>query len=110
MMEYNFHNGPVRSQISTSMRVKLENCFIDRSSNRFRDIHTSKFADLEHVSEGSGAIRWQVSDFLSNGNCSVCSIAHRLRDILQSRTIPNTLTLKVKSRYRSRKTELTPFH
>ena len=36
----------------------------------------------------SGAIRWQIYDFLSDGNSNVYYVAHRLRDIRKWRKMP----------------------
>ena len=35
----------------------------------------------------SGVMRWQMPDFLSDGNSNVCSISHRLPNIRKSRKL-----------------------
>ena len=57
----------------------------------FRDIYISKLMTLEMQVKimtyniRSGAIRWQMHDFLSDGNRNVCSISYRIRDIRKLR-------------------------
>ena len=44
----------------------------------------------------NGSIRWQISNFLSDGNSNVFSISHRLWDICKNKKTDKTSTLKVK--------------
>ena len=43
----------------------------------------------------NGAIRWQIDNFLSDGNGYVCSISKNVRDIRNNNKMPTDLTLKM---------------
>ena len=43
----------------------------------------------------SGAVRWQIYDFLCGGYSNVCSSSHRLRDIRKTKNIQMTLKMKI---------------
>ena len=79
------------------------------SSLRFRDIHISKFVISKMYFKvmthniHSGAIRWQMPDFLSDSNSNVCAISHRSRDISQINKNAKTLTLQMKIKVKERK-------
>ena len=55
----------------------------------------------------SGAIRWQIPDFLSDGNSNVCSSSHHLRDIRETNKIKIVWPWKWRSKSKSRRTGLT---
>ena len=42
----------------------------------------------------NGAIRWQMHDFLFDGNSNVCSISHHLRDIRKSNKMSKLFDLE----------------
>ena len=75
--EYNIRNGPLRWQISTSIKVIIEH-FSLALIVFVRDIRISKFAILKvnvkvkTYTIRSGVSRWQIPDFLSDGSRNVC--------------------------------------
>ena len=101
--EYNIHNVPILWQMSTSIKLALEHLF-----SRYSHL---KIRDLENVGQGddiqtcSGAIRWYMPNFLSDGNCNIC--------IFRAFTCQNSylkgLTLKFRLRSRSTIFTMTPF-
>ena len=74
-MKYNILNGSLRLQISTSIKVILERFSLALC---FQDIHISKFETLIMQMKvmmyniRRDTIRWQISDFLPDGNNNVC--------------------------------------
>ena len=54
-------------------------------SHRFRNIHIEKIVTLKISVKDGGGIRWQIGDFLSDGDSYVWSLSHLLQDIRKSR-------------------------
>ena len=81
--EYNIHSGSIRWQISTSIKSYLR---IFASNHHFRltfeILWTWKCRSRSRCTTfHNDAIRWQIHDFVSEGNSNVSSISHRLWDI-----------------------------
>ena len=72
-----------------------------------------KIRDLENVDQGHDVqhsqLRWQILDFLSDGNNNICPNSHYLWDIQKSRKILELWPWKWRSRSWSRRTELALF-
>ena len=91
--EYNNRNGPIRWQISTPIKVILDHFF--RQLSLFSGYSHFQFRDLENVGQSRDVkylqwrIRWQIPDFLSDGNSNVCIC----RSILVNIVSLNSLTL-----------------
>ena len=76
-----YHNGygAIQWPVSTSVKIVLANF---KFSRYCIFIYCQKFCDVENVEEdhrlqhSPGAVRWQMSDLLSDGNSNVCYISH----------------------------------
>ena len=76
VIEYNIPNGPIQRKISTSIKVICQHFLLALSAN-LRYLHLQKFVTLTMQVKvmmyniHSGAIRWQIPDFISDGNSNV---------------------------------------
>ena len=112
-------HGVQHSQRSpqTANIVLYKNSYLNiiANSHHFRDIHISKFVTLKMLVKvityniRSGAIRWQIPDFISDNICHVCSNFHRLRGFSKWRKMPKLLPWKFRSRSLSTTFEMFPF-
>ena len=77
-MEYNIKNCLICHLMATINLYKRHTWAFFASFHRFQDIHISKFVTWKMEGKvmmyniSSGAIQWQIHDFLSNGNSNVC--------------------------------------